>query len=110
MKSFIIFVLFVALLAAAYFTRPSQADFGRYITDQKATGQTNLLKAGWAQFQTDQFAQSCTFNDRLLWVNVQRNGKTVYTGAFGHWFNRATVAGDVNAARQKVESVQLGGK
>lgn len=110
MKTFIILVLSVALLAAAFFTRPSQADFGRYLTDQKTAGQAGLVKVGLAQFQADQFAQSCRFNDRLLWVDVQRNGQTVYTGAFGHWFNRATVAADVNTAKQKIDSVQLGGK
>jgi hypothetical protein len=108
MKSFIILVLSIGLLAAAYFTRPSQADFDRYVTEQKTTGQTGLLKVGWAQLQADQFARTCTFNDRLLWVDVQQNGKTIYTGAFGHWFNRAKVAGDVNAAKQKVETLQMG--
>lgn len=110
MKSFIIVVLFVALLAAAFFTRPTQADFDRYITQQKTAGQTNLIKEGWAQIQANQYVQGCTFNDRLLWVDVQRNGRTIYTGAFGHWFNRAQVAGDVDAAKEKIDSVQLGGK
>ena len=44
MKSFIIFVLLVGLLAAAFFTRPTQSDFGRYITEEKTAGQTNLIK------------------------------------------------------------------
>lgn len=110
MKSFIIFLLLAALLAAAFFTRPTEADFTRYITQEKAAGQTNLIKVGWAQFQADQYVQGCTFNNRLLWVDVQRNGKTIYTGAFGHWFSHAQVANDVDAAKQKIDSVQLGGK
>ena len=28
--------------------------------------------------------------DRLLWVDVQRNGQTVYTGAFAHWWQRSS--------------------
>lgn len=110
MKSLIIVLLFVALLAAAFFTRPSQEDFSRYINEQKTAGQTGLLKAGLAQFEADQFVKGCTFNDRLLWVDVQRNGQTIYTGAFGHWFNRANVSADVNAVKQKVDSVHVGGK
>lgn len=110
MKSLIIFVLLVALLAAAFFTRPSQADFDRYITEQKTAGQTNLIKEGWAQFQADQYVKGCAFNDRLLWVDVQRNGQTIYTGVFGHWFSRALVASDVDAAKQRIDSVKLGGK
>lgn len=108
MKSFIILVLFIGLLAAAYFTRPSQADFDRYVTAQRTSGQSGVLKVAWAQLQADQFARTCTFNDRYLWVDVQQNGKTIYTGAFGHWFNRGQIAGDVNAAKQKVETLQTG--
>lgn len=110
MKTFIILVLFVALLAAAFFTRPSQSDFERYMTEQKTAGQTNLIKEGWAQFQADQYVRACTFNNRLLWMDVQRNGQTIYTGAFGHWFSRAQVASDVEQAKQKIDSVQLVGK
>lgn len=110
MKTFIILLLSVALLAAAFFTRPSQADFGRYINEQKTAGQSGLLKTTWAQVQADQFVQGCTYNDRFLWVDVQRGGQTIYTGAFGHWFNRASVSADVNAVKQKIDSVQMGGK
>ena len=110
MKSLIIFVLSMALLAAAFFTRPTQADFNRYVTAQKTSGQTNVLKAGFEQFQADQFTQSCTLNDRLLWVDVQRNGRTIYTGAFGHWFSHAQVAGDVNAVKQQIDNAGAGRK
>lgn len=110
MKSLIIFVLLIALLAAAFFTRPSQGDFQRYVTQEKTAGQTNLIKEGWAQFQADQYVRGCTFNDRLLWIDVQRSGRTIYTGAFGHWFSRAQVANDVNTAKQKIDNIQLSGK
>jgi len=38
------------------------------------------------QGRADVFLQSCTFHDRLLWSTVERDGKKIYTGAFGHWF------------------------
>ncbi|HEY2584189.1 MAG TPA: hypothetical protein VGI81_00330 [Tepidisphaeraceae bacterium] len=101
MKTAIIIVLFVLLLAGAFLSRPSQADFNRYMTEQTTGKDTNFLKVSWDKFQADQFVQGCTFKDRLLWVDVQKDGKTVYTGAFGHWFNHATIANDVKAVQQK---------
>jgi hypothetical protein len=105
MKTALIFVLLFALGAAAFFTRPSQSDFKQFITDQKTHGDTGVLKTGWDQFQADRFVKNSTFNDRLLWVDVQLNGKTIYTGAFSHWFNRAQVAAELNGVEQKVDSV-----
>jgi len=29
--------------------------------------------------------QGATFADRLLWVDVKKDGRTVYTGIFSHW-------------------------
>jgi hypothetical protein len=107
MKSALIFVLAVALGAAAFFTRPSQGDFQRFITDQSTRGDAGVLKTGWDQLKADQFVKNCTFNDRLLWVDVQQNGKTVYSGAFSHWFSRATMAQDVNIIGQKIDSIKL---
>ena len=44
----------------------------------------------------------------------QQDGKTIYTGAFSHWFNRAEVAkriqaikGDAAAVKDKVGSVKM---
>jgi hypothetical protein len=43
-----------------------------------------------AEMEADAFAETCDFKDRLLWVDVQRDGKTIYTGAFAHWFTFAS--------------------
>jgi hypothetical protein len=107
MKKLIIFVLFLGLLAAAFLTRPSQADFKQYITDQTTHGENNLLKVSWDQFKADQFVKSCTFNDRLLWVDVQKNGQTLYTGAFGHWFSRAAIADEINNAKHQIDTIKI---
>ena len=106
MKSAIIFVLLLALAAAAFFTRPSEADFKRYIVETQTQGDSNVLKAGWDQYQADQFVQHCTVSNRLFWTNVTQDGKTIYTGAFSHWFNRATIANDVHKVSDKIEKVK----
>lgn len=106
MKSAIIFLLLLALGAAAFFTKPSQADFKQYIVNQKTGSDKGLLKVGWDQLQADQFVNSCTFNNRFFWVDVQKDGKTVYTGAFAHWFNHAQVANDVSKVKDDVHTLE----
>jgi hypothetical protein len=103
MKSFLIFILTAALLAAAFFTRPSRDDFKRYMTDSTTRGAGNVLQKGWDEHRAAQFVDGCQIKDRFLWVDVQKDGKTVYTGAFSHWFNRDQVTGQV---QDKVEKVQ----
>jgi hypothetical protein len=114
MKSAIIFVLLIALLGAAALTRPGEADFKRFIADKATQADSNILKAGWDQFQADEFLKKCTFNNRFLWTSVQQDGKTIYTGAFSHWFNRAEVAkrvqavkDDAAALKEKAESIKI---
>ena len=85
-KSLIILVLAVALSAGAFLSRPKPAEFKPFIKqkiEQDAKSLGGKLMAG---FQVDHYVDSCTINDRLLWVSVQRDGKTVYTGAFNHWW------------------------
>lgn len=106
MKTALILVLFVLLLLGAFISRPSQADFKRYITDQTTANDHNFLTVGWDQLQADQFVQRCTFKDRLLWTDVQKDGKTIYTGAFGHWFNHTKIANGVKAVEKKVDTTQ----
>ena len=106
MKSAIIFLLLMALLGAAALTKPSEEDFKRFIVAKTTQGDSNILKAGWDQFQADEFVKKCTFNNRILWTSVQQDGKTIYTGAFSHWFNRDEVAKRVNAVKQDVRAMK----
>jgi multidrug efflux pump subunit AcrB len=99
MKTFIIIVLFFALLAAAFFTRPDQHDFKSFIVKQQTKNDTNDIKKAIDQTIAEKYADHVQFKDRYLWVDVQREGKTIYTGAFAHWFNRA----DVQNELQKIE-------
>ncbi len=105
MKSLIIFVLLVALCGAAFFTRPSKADFENYVVQQSTKGDTNFFSAGWDKMQAESFVNNVQFNDRYLWVDVQQNGTTIYTGAFSHWFNRATVKADLDTVKEKAGDV-----
>ncbi len=95
MKSFIIFALLAGLGAAAFFTRPSQADFQKFLVTKATNDDHNIFSKGWDEMRAKGFANSCTYNDRYLWVNVQKNGNTLYTGAFGHFFDTGAVADEV---------------
>jgi len=102
MKSFIIFVLLLALGAAAYFTRPSQDDFKRFVVQQKTKNDHGFFTKAIDQTVAQQFADSCTYRDRFLWTDVQRDGKTVFSGAFAHWFSHAAVKEQIHNLDQKV--------
>lgn len=103
-KNAIILVLLAALAAAAFVTRPSDRDFrsllandsppaARRVTDVKSALKDILIStaAGGLGGATDQ-QDGLDYKDRWLWVDVQRDGKTLYTGAFGHWFKRSAAA------------------
>src|SRR5688572_2490607 len=95
MKTFLIVLLTAALLAAACFTRPDEQNFRDHLARSRTSGSagaprdpTNFRRA-MAEMEADAFAETCVFKDRLLWLDVQRDGRTIYTGAFAHWFKVA---------------------
>jgi hypothetical protein len=115
MKSAIIFVLLLALLGGAALSRPTQDSFKQYITAKYTQGDKGLLTTGWDQFRADDFFKSCTFNNWILWTDVQKDGKTIYTGVFSTWFSRADIAKELqkvenaaNSAKQQVDQVKNG--
>ena len=102
MKSFIIVILLLALVAAAYFTRPSQDDFKRFVVQQNTKNDRGFFAKTIDQTVAEQFANGCTYRDRYLWTDVQRDGKTVFSGAFAHWFSHAAVKDQIQKIDQSV--------
>jgi hypothetical protein len=105
MKSLIIVLLVLIAFAALFLTRPTKADFEKYVRETtqivngKPTGGKTIADTVGEKlrtFTTDQVNESaadlylkqCEYQNRVLWTNVKRNGKTVYIGAVGHWFER----------------------
>lgn len=103
MKKLLILVLAFALAAALFLTRPTKADFENYVrndvkvTDGKLTGGKTLAQTIGDKIKTftpQQVQQSaaefylsqCTYENRFFWTNVKKDGKLVYRGAVGHWF------------------------
>lgn len=87
MKMILIVILTLALLAAAFLTRPGRRDFVLYLLDSQSAGDGSFSHA--AIDQADRLAKTVIIKDRFLWTDIEKDGKVLYTGAFAHWYNRA---------------------
>ena len=92
MKTLLILVLGVGLLAAAFFTRPDQANFDAYLKAKLQSGGTGSVKDALrglaSNISSDAYLRTVTFHNDFLWTTVEQNGQTQYVGAFSHWFPR----------------------
>jgi hypothetical protein len=105
MKNFLIIVLSLALAAAAFATRPSEPQFRAYlkggdpagaaVAERGTPGQKIFKILGRLGGEEPQ-PRDYTFRDCYLWVDVQREGKTVYVGAFAHFFDVSRFGGNGN--------------
>ena len=85
MKSFIIAFLATALAAAAFYTRPGQRELVFHLIDTQAAKADRSWRKADAE-KADKLAKSITIRDRLLWVEAEKDGQIIFTGAFAHWF------------------------
>ena len=105
MKKLLIVALALALMAALFLTRPTKADFERYVRedtkviDGNLTGGKTLAgtigdklrtftPAEVKQSAAELYLSQCEYENRIFWTNVKKNGKLVYRGAVGHWFEK----------------------
>src|SRR5688572_25290951 len=105
MKTLIILALVLLLSAALFLTRPTKADFEKHVRENteivngKPTGGPTIADTIGDKLRTfsaaretkspaDLYLEGCTYENRILWTNVKRDGKLVYTGAVNHWFER----------------------
>jgi len=92
MKSFIILILSILLAGGAWLSKPSEQSF-RAMVNKKLGAQTSGSDAGEYNIvfgkrkdPAEQFLSECKIKDRVLWMNVEKDGKTIYTGVFATWF------------------------
>jgi hypothetical protein len=93
-KSFLIFVLGMALILAGFVTRPSEMSAAAFMTDSLqpvAAGPRTVadtLKDALVKnvdAGKSGVPSGFEFKDRVLWTEVVKDGKTVYTGVLSHW-------------------------
>ncbi len=93
MKSLIILILLIALGAAAFFTRPSEANFADWYRQQQPADEGgNILTKIFNPNSPDKYLKDSTYKNYLLFANIEHDGQTTYTGAFSHWFKRTPPA------------------
>jgi hypothetical protein len=89
MKTFLIIILTLALLAAAGFTRPAKREFVLYLLDTRGAFNNHAID------NAESLAKDVTFKNRILWTDVEKDGKVIYSGAFAHFFPRAGQAAEL---------------
>lgn len=87
MKNFLILFLSAALAAAAFFTRPTEGEFKEYVKANTPKDDRSLGEKIFAASPAEEMLRDYQFRDCYLWVDVQKDGKTVYLGAFDHYFD-----------------------
>lgn len=105
MKNLLILVLVFALLAGAFLSRPTKADFERFIrdnatiTDGQVTANQSLgdlvterlrtFISNRSQDPVEEFLNSVEYENHYIFTNVKsKDGQPLYTGAFGQWWKR----------------------
>ncbi len=87
-KTLVILVLLFSLAAAAFFTRPSEASFQQLVRAKMAADAGNVLEKILLEHTIGSYLDDCKYNDRYLWVDVTKDGQTIYTGVFSKWIER----------------------
>lgn len=87
-KSIVILVLILVLIAAAFFSRPSEASFHQLVRAKMASDAGNVIEKLLLERKIGSYLDDCKYNDRYLWVDVTKDGQTIYTGVFSKWIER----------------------
>lgn len=101
MRKLLNLVLIVALGAGAFLSRPDQKQFADFLAAKSAANDTSVLKGSWDEASARDYADKCTFLNRIFWTTVKHNEDVVYVGAFSHWFNKAEIKRDIANAQDK---------
>ena len=102
-KNIVIAVLAVLLCAGAISSRPGEESFKAWYKDHAkvvaaahaAAEHKNLLQKIFKHDESpESYLDRCVYKDRILWADIEVNGKVVASGAFSRWVSYD----DVNAA------------
>ena len=91
MKNFLIIVLALAVIAAAFFTRPDRAEFERYVRERHRPQAGNPIDAVVKNLAVRGEVDGIEYKDFYLWTVIRKAGKTLYTGVFDHWIDNQKV-------------------
>ena len=101
-KNIVIVALTVLLCAGAISSRPGEESFKAFYRDRSKIAAAvstpqhkNLLQKIFKSGDNpESYLDKCVYKDRILWADIEINGKVVASGAFSRWVSYD----DVNAA------------
>ena len=85
-KSLVILALVLALAFGAFVSRPGQENFKSFAQQRMQQNASGTLDKVMATVKAESYLSDVQFKDRVLWTTVERDGKTVFTGAFSKWW------------------------
>ena len=88
MKNGIIVFLSMLLCAGAFLSRPTEDDFQHFVERRRLGDKRSMPErlAGRSE-RTERSLAKAELVDRFLWVEVRRDGQTLYAGLFNHWWD-----------------------
>ena len=89
MKNVLIGMLSLALAIAAFLTRPTEADFKAFVREHAERQKTGGMDLPGRRTSGEPSLAKAQFNDCWLWVEVSVDGKTLFAGAFNHWWDKS---------------------
>jgi hypothetical protein len=117
MKTLLILLLLVAVAAGAFLSKPTDKDFEAFVRQHYETNSSKDVpdvkegaKGMWGKIKdavkgemkglsidlkVKAFMQGVVFHDRVLWIDVEKDGKIIFTGVFSKWFERDAADWDV---------------
>ena|SRR2546423_10898884 len=93
MKNVLIVILTMALSAAAFLTRPTEDDFHDLVAqqaprDNHASPPPSSKRRVRPSREPDNPLAKAEFFDRIFWVEIRKDGQTLYAGCFNHWWDK----------------------
>ncbi len=87
-KSLVIVVLLLLVIGGAALSRPTEESFKAYYRELPARQNQGLLDKLLQESRVTDYLSKTTYRNRVLWADIEHDGKIAYTGAFSRWFPR----------------------
>jgi hypothetical protein len=87
MKNALLVLLSMALAVGAFLSRPTEDNFKDFVAAHGMADQRSLPQRLMRPSKARNPLDGAEFCDRVLWVEIRKDGKTLYAGLFNHWWD-----------------------
>lgn len=98
-KTFIILLLLGALIVGSAITRPSFDSFKAWHKSRVKPAGGNFVEKVFHDTYVNGYLDECKYKNRLLWADIEFQGKIVATGVFNHWVARTAKPAEPQPAK-----------